>query len=144
MRSFIRFLKISIALIIALLTASYFTGAKIPSLISPVGVEELAMFSDGGSIRIVIKDKSDQQFLFGLKGSLTVPQSEFPVYVQRWHPRVPYPIMLPQRSEEERALLNALNQWEKDLPPGSYELAALSHIRSILAQRNEQPIGRVN
>lgn len=140
MRPTIRLLATSIALTASLFIVSYVTSQTPPALVSPVEIDEIALFSDGGSARVVLKDKNGKRFLFGLKGSLTVPRSEFPVYVQRWYPWIPVSVTLSPRSAEERALLEALTQWSKDIPSDSDEVAVLASIQTILIQRNG-PVG---
>ena len=136
MRPSIRLLATSIALTVSLLIAGYVAGQTPPALVSPVAIDEIALFSDGGSVRIVLKDKNGKRFLVGLKGSLTVPRSEFPVYVERWYPWIPVPVTLSPRSAEERALLETLTQWHKDMPADSDEVAVLASVQTILIQRN--------
>jgi hypothetical protein len=129
-------LIIAAAALAAAGSALFVTGKRVPELTAPIKLGEVYALADGGSLHLVVKDKQGREFLLGVRGSLEVPRSEFPVYVQRWYPWVSFPITLSPRSTDERALLNALNGWVQGADPASQETLALGQVQAILKERN--------
>jgi hypothetical protein len=133
---FIKAVAISLVILFSAVIAIYFSGKTIPELKQPITLTDAQWVADGGTTWLMLKDADGKQFMLGVSGSLDRPPAEFPVFVQRWYPWVPVPVMLPMRGDDEQTLLKALDRWTAGGDPASMVTLSLGRIRWVLAQRS--------
>ena len=120
-----------IGTLLLVLAVGYFVGRQAPALSTPISIDAASALADGGSMHIVLQDAKGRRYAVGVQGCIC-PQSDFRVYVQPWYSWFPVPIPIARKSEQEKALLAAVETWSKKLAgtqPG-YEL--LDQVASVL------------
>ena len=112
-----RAISVSLILLVTLLcglaVVIYMSGI-IPDYRSDYRVTDCWFMSDGGTIFVVLSGNEDNQIMFGLRGSLDRPRSEFPSYVNRWHSSMHIPFNISPRSNRDRYLFSFLHQYLSD------------------------------
>ena len=88
-------------------------ASAVPELVSPIAVEEAAVFLDGGTTVVTVVDATGSRFGFGLAGSLGAPGGEHAAYVKRW-PALPISLDLEKGGEQERQLAGLAKRAELD------------------------------
>jgi len=121
--------------LLATLAGGYFVGRQIPSLAAPISIEAASALADGGSMHVVLRDASNRRYAIGVEGSLNVPPSDFGVYVQPWFSLLPVPIYIGRSSEEEKALLAAVETWSTQLAGAQPGAELLTQIAAVLRGR---------
>ncbi len=125
----------SLLLLIAALAGGYFVGRRVPELQAPISIEDEMWVADGGSVHVVLRDATNRRYAIGVEGSLRVPPSSFEVYVQPWFPFFPVPIYVAKNSEEEQALLAAVEAWRNQLADPKSEAHSLAQVARVLRSR---------
>jgi len=126
---------VSLLLLVAALVAGYFVGRRIPDLQAPISIEDEMWVADGGSFHVVLRDARNRRYAIGIEGSLGVPPSNFEVYVQPWFPFFPVPIYVARNSQEEQALLAAVEAWSKQLADPKPQAQSLAQVARVLRSR---------
>jgi len=119
----------------ATLFGGYFVGRQIPFLEAPISIEAASALADGGSMHVVLRDASNRRYAIGVEGSLSVRASDFGVYVQPWFSFLPVPIYIRKKSEEEGALLAAVEAWSTQLAGAQPGAELLTQIAGVLRGR---------
>jgi hypothetical protein len=125
----------SLLSLLAVLVGGYFVGRRVPDLQAPISIEDEVWVADGGSVHVVLRDARDRRYAIGVEGSLRVPTGSFTVYVQPWFPYVPVPIYVAKNSQEEQALLAAVEAWSNQLNSPSAQAHSLAHVARVLRSR---------
>jgi len=125
----------TLLLLLAALLGGYFVGRRVPDLQAPISIEDEMWVADGGSVHVVLRDATNRRYAIGVEGSLRVPPSSFEVYVQPWFPFFPVPIYVARSSQEEQALLAAVETWSKQPADPKSEMQSLAQIARILRSR---------
>jgi hypothetical protein len=116
----------------ALFGVTYVIAGRVPEMSSPIRVTESVFLADGGSVWVELTDATGKRIAVDVQGSLERNASDFPVYLQRWHPIFPVPVRVEPRSEAGRALLEVVERAGRD---GSLDAAhALARARVALSQ----------
>lgn len=135
MKSAAKVAAASLLLLLAALVGCYFVGRHVPDLQAPISIEDEMWVADGGSVRVVLRDAANRRYAIGVEGSLRLPQSSFEVYVQPWFPFFPVPIYVAKNSNEEQALLAAIEQWRNQLADPKSETHSLALVARVLRSR---------
>jgi hypothetical protein len=122
-------------LLLAALLGGYFLGRRVPDLQAPISIEDEMWVADGGSVHVVLRDAKGRRYAIGVEGSLRVPSSNFEVYVQPWFPYFPVPIYVAKDSEEEQALLAAVEAWSNQLASPKSGAHSLAQVTRVLRSR---------
>ena len=125
----------SLLLLVATLVGGYFVGRRVPNLQAPISIEDEMWVADGGSVHVVLRDATNRRYAIGVEGSLRVPPSGFEVYVQPWFPFFPVPIYVAKNSQEEQALLAAVETWSNQIANPKSEKQSLAQIARVLRSR---------
>jgi hypothetical protein len=125
----------SLVLLIAALVCGYVVGRRVPDLQGLISIEDEMWVADGGSVHVVLRDATNRRYAIGVEGSLRVPPSSFEVYVQPWFPFFPVPIYVTGNSQEEQALLAAVETWRNQLADPKSEGQSLAQVARVLRSR---------
>lgn len=115
-----------------MLVAIYVLAGRVPDMSSPLRVTDASFIADGGSAWIEITDSEGKKMAMGVRGSLDRERSDFPVYLQRWHPTIPLPMPVEPRSDAGRSLLEVVERAGRD---GGIDAAQmLAPVRAALSK----------
>jgi len=83
---------------------------------TPITVEDIQFYEDGGTIGVIIKDKNDKKFMFCLDGRMQeIKFGETPkpthVYVGAVYPETKGAQSIPIGGKEEKSILDVLQAW---------------------------------
>ena len=127
---------LAIALSIAAAIAVREAGTVPPTLIAPLAIGEATWIADGGSVYFVIEDEVGATVLIGIKGSLEVPRTQFPLVFQRWYGIIPFGWQVRPGSSDEARILLALRGWLSALPESAAYRKHLEGLERTIAARH--------